>query len=124
MPKPISSISDSSRARSSMRNRALGCISRPGRYQTERPSPSPSRGRVGWGCSALALTRGVAALPHPLPPPRRGGGARSRFGRSQDSLLATLRLVSRGAERARPALAAAGLAVGLGMGLGGLLLLG
>ncbi len=41
-----------------------------------RPLP-PSRGRVGWGCSALAVpTRGCGALsPPPTPTPAGGGGS-------------------------------------------------
>src|SRR5690606_41537875 len=48
-----------------------------GGYGGGARSPSPLRGRVGWGCAALALTRDFVALPLPLPPPRRGGGVRS-----------------------------------------------
>src|SRR5690606_25163287 len=92
MPKPTSSISDSRRARSSIRNRELGCISLPS--ETSRHgSPTPSL--LGRGSSRRSLAA---------------------------SWRAALRLGPRRAEGARAAFAAAGLAVGLGVGLGGLFL--
>src|SRR6478735_8810533 len=117
MPKPISSLSDSSRARSSMRKSALGCITSSSLLGEGDRDPQGRGGGARAEMRLLAASGHCEGAPPPCfawsPSPFRGG-----------SFLPARRLAPRCAEGARAPFAAASLAVGLGVGLGGLLLLG